>query len=159
ILLVSLAVGLLAAGPRKVFRSGWLWGGIGVALVVGAPNLVYQATHQFPQLTMAGALSDNGQRPQGLPDHVLLLGVPLIPVCYLGLTGLFRREAWRPVRSIAVAYLASVTLTLIAGGQIYYPFGLLAFVFAAGTVPTIERLVRTDIRRARWWIVSAVALN
>ncbi len=158
ILFISLAAGLLAVGPRKVFRSGWLWGAVGLALAIGAPNIIYQATHHFPQLTMAGAISDNGQRLQLLPFQLLLIGVPLVPVCYLGLTGLFRRNEWRPVRPIAVAYLVSVGLTLVAGGQIYYPFGLLAFVFAAGTVPTTEWIARAGIRRRRW-PVRAVALN
>ena len=56
LLLIGLAGGLLASGPRSAFRSGWLWVGAALAVVLASPNLVYQATHDWPQITMAGAL-------------------------------------------------------------------------------------------------------
>jgi hypothetical protein len=46
----------MSCWPRSAFRSGWLWVGAALAVVLASPNLVYQATHDWPQITMAGAL-------------------------------------------------------------------------------------------------------
>jgi hypothetical protein len=159
LLLFSLLAGLLIMGPRKVLRSGGLWAGVAIAVVIGAPNLVYQATHHFPQLTMAGAISDNGSRVRLIPFQFLEVGLPLIGIVIAGFRGLLRRPEWRPLRAIPIAYLVSVVLTLIGGGQIYYPFGLLAFVFVAGTIPTVEWINRAASHARRARIAGLVALN
>ena len=158
-LLISLAVALPLVGPRKVLRSPWLWGGVGLAVLIGLPNLIYQATHDFPQLKMAAALADNNAgdvRVQLLPFQVILIGLPVFPVCVAGFIALWRRPRWRPIRFIALAYLVSVVLAFVGGGQIYYPFGLLAFLLAAGSVPTVEWM-RSRGRQAM--VVTAVAVN
>jgi 4-amino-4-deoxy-L-arabinose transferase-like glycosyltransferase len=159
-LLISLAVGFLVIGPRSVLRSRYLWAGVAIALVVGAPNLIYQATHHFPQLTMAGALNRHhasGVRVQLLPIQILLAGPPLVAVWIAGLVALLRRPAWRPLRAVPVAYFVAVLLTFVGGGQIYYAFGLQAFLLAAGWVPTMDWAAR-----AKWRVpllVTAVVLN
>lgn len=160
LLLIGLAVGLLAVGPRDVLRSPWLWAGVGVALLVAAPNLVYQATHDWPQLTMARALSERGggeARALLLPMQLILLGVFLVPVWVAGFVALLRRPAWRPVRALAVAYPVVLVVTLATAGQLYYPLGLVALLFAAGCVPTVEWIGRRPVRRAL--VVAAVAVN
>ena len=75
---------------------------------------------------------------------------PLFVVAVLGFVGLLRRPAWRPVRGLAPAYLVALLVNLLAGGQIYYAFGLLAFVVAAGWATA---------RGPRWLLVAAVAVN
>jgi len=159
LLLVSLLIGLLAVGPRSVLRSRWLWGGVGLALLVGIPNLIYQITHDFPQLSMAGALSENNSgevRAQILPFQFLLIGPPLAVVWIVGLVALFRRPQWRVLRCLGVAYVAALVLAFIGGGQIYYPFGLLAYLLAVGWVPTVDWM--TSVSR-RVLLIAAVALN
>ncbi|MFL6098766.1 MAG: ArnT family glycosyltransferase [Actinomycetales bacterium] len=153
VLVISLAAGILALGPRSLLRSRHLWGGVVIALVLAAPTLVYQATHQFPQLTMARALHDNNAsdvRAQVIPYQVLLIGPPLFVLVVIGFVALLRRTAWRPVRGLAVAAVVALALTFLAGGQIYYAFGLLAFLLAAGWATELG---------ATWLLVVAVALN
>jgi 4-amino-4-deoxy-L-arabinose transferase-like glycosyltransferase len=159
-LLIGLAVGFLAVGPRSVLRSRHLWAGVGIALLIGAPNFIYQATHGLPQLTMAGALSENNAdevRIQVLPMQFVLLGPLVAAVWIAGMVALLRRAEWRPLRAVVVAYGVALALTLIGGGQIYYATGLQIFLLAAGWVPTVDW-----IRRASWRgpaVVATVGLH
>jgi hypothetical protein len=73
------------------------------------------------------------------PFLLLLLGPPLVPVWLAGLPGLARRPEWRPVRFLAAAFPVLLVLVFLAGTQIYYPFGLLGVLYAAGCVEGTER--------------------
>jgi hypothetical protein len=157
LLLVALGVGLLAVGPRRVLTGRWLWGGVALALVIGAPNLVYQFTHGLPQAGMAGAIADDkggDSRILFVPFQLILVGPPLVAVWVAGLVGLLRRERWRPVRAIGVSYLAMCVLVLVVGGQPYYPYGLLAALLAAGCVVTADWIGRRQ-RQVRLTLVGA----
>jgi hypothetical protein len=130
-----------------------------LALVVGAPNLVYQATHGWPQLSMGASLSSHnggGVRPFVIPFLIVLLGPSLVPMWIAGITGLARRPEWRPIRFLVVVFPVVVGLVVAAGSQFYYEYGLLAAVYAIGCVPTAEWAART--RRA-WIPVVCVAVN
>ncbi|MET9023204.1 glycosyltransferase family 39 protein [Actinopolymorpha sp. NPDC004070] len=143
--LLAVGVGLLLAGPRRVLASRWLWAGVLLALVVGAPNLVYQATHHWPQLTMAGAIERNkgaGSRVSFLPLQLVMLGLFMVPVWVAGLVRLLREPGLRPVRAMAVAYPAACVLVLVLGGQPYYTLGLILALYAAGCAPVVRWMAR-----------------
>jgi len=160
LLLVGLGAGLLLVGPRRILLDRRLWAGVVVALVVGAPNLGYQLLHDLPQVDMAGAIAeDRGaeSRTTLVPYQFVLLGPPLAAIWIAGLVALLRRPQWRPVRAIAVAYLVVCLLVLVAGGQPYYPYGLLGALLAAGCVVTAEWFGR-GARRFRLGLVAAAAV-
>ncbi|MEV4758682.1 glycosyltransferase family 39 protein [Micromonospora sp. NPDC049559] len=162
LLLVGFGVGLLALGPRRALVDRWLLGGIALALLVGAPNIVYQLTHELPQARMAGAIAqDKGDDSRILlvPFQLILIGPPLVAVWVAGLVGLLRRPRWRPVRFLAVAYLLICVLVLVLGGQAYYPFGLLAALFAAGCVVTADWIGRGRRAARLGLVLAAVGLN
>jgi hypothetical protein len=141
-LLLAIAAGIAWVGPRRLLSSRWVVGSAILALVVGSPNLVYQATHSWPQFTMGQALADNNAgdvRVQMWPFLLLLLGPPLVPVWAAGIWGLARRPEWRPIRFLAAAFPVLLVLVFLAGTQIYYPFGLLGVLYAAGCVEGTER--------------------
>ncbi len=160
LLLVGLAVGLLISGPRGELASPWLWAGVGVALVVASPNLVYQIVNHWPEFTMAKAISRNkggDDRTLFVPFQLVLLGAATVPIWIAGFIRLFRDPAWRPVRAIAWAYPAVCVIVLVTGGQMYYTFGLMAFGYAAGCV-VVARWARGH--RGRWgWVAAALAVN
>jgi hypothetical protein len=158
-LLLSLAIGFAIVGPRRTLWSRHVWAGVGLAVLVGAPNLIYQATHHFPQVTMAGAIADDSNRITLLPYQLVLVGLPLVPVCVAGFVALMRRPEWRALRAVPIAYLASLVITLIGAGQGYYPFSLLEFLFVAGTVPTVDWIARRRPTLRRSLVVAATALN
>src|SRR4029450_10681455 len=122
LLLIGILAGLLIAGPRAELRNPWLWAGAGTALVLALPNLVYQVTHDWPQVKMAAAVSRNkgsSDRVTLLPFQLLLLGPPLVPVWIGGWGGGCRAPRCRPVRAFAWASPVVLLLVLITGGQPY----------------------------------------
>ncbi|UKY51824.1 glycosyltransferase family 39 protein [Streptomyces inhibens] len=135
---VALLVGLALVGPRKVFRDGKLYAGTALALVIGSPNLIYQATHDFPQLQMAEGLAGTdgeANRAMFATNLILLFGPALFVLCMIGLVKLFRVPEWKPVRTLAVGYLAATAASyLIEGGRPDYTGGLLIALLAAGCV-------------------------
>ncbi|WP_227878508.1 ArnT family glycosyltransferase [Arthrobacter dokdonensis] len=160
LLLLGFLGGLLLAGPRRALTQRWLWAGVLAAVLVGAPNLVYQAATGWPELTMAGALArDKGgdDRLYFVPFQLILLGITLVPIWIAGLVALFRRAEWRPVRAFAWAYPIVALIVLATGGQPYYTFGLLAFAYAAGSAVSVQWARRRALRWSGVWTAVAVA--
>lgn len=148
----TVLAGLLLAGPRAVFRDRWLWLGALATAVLAAPNLVFQALNDWPQLEMARALAETDgeyNRAAFFPNLLVLLGPALTPIWVTGLVALFRRPAWRPVRALAPAYLLATVLALAAeGGRSDYTAGYLVALFAIGCVVTDEWFARGRVRQA-----------
>ena len=83
-----------------------------------------------------------------------MLGPPLVPIWIAGLVALWRD---RSLRFLAVAFPVLLVLVFVMGSQFYYPFGLLAVLFAAGCVPAWRWVsARTVWRRL---LVIGVVVN
>ena len=157
LLLLGVAGGLLIAGPRRVLRSGYLWAGVLIALVIGFPNLVYQVSHDWPQLKMAQALRENkgtDARITFVPLQLVLVGPPLVAVWIAGWVSVWRRPA---IRALAVAYPLICVILLLIAGQPYYTLGLLLALYAAGCVAAERWFAGRPGRRA--WMIAAGAVN
>src|ERR1700712_4076479 len=131
-LLLSVAVGLAVAGPRRASVWGWATAGSLLVVVIGAPNLVYQLVHGLPQLQVGAALTAQNAadvRPFVLPFLLVLLGPFLVPMWVAGLVAPFRRPGWRDVRWLPVAFVVIVVIVLMMGAQLYYDLGVLTAVF------------------------------
>lgn len=142
LLLICLAAGLLSTSHRNVLRTRWPWTGAGIAALIWLPNLIWQATHGWPQLAMASALHQENSSPAdyvaGVPAQILYIGILVTPLIFAGLISLWRTPQWR---------WAAVTVTLIivyvlawVPGKPYYADGIAPLVLAAGSV-TAERWV------------------
>lgn len=160
LLVVAVLGGLLISGPRRALLNRWILLAAALALLLAVPNLVYQATHGWPELAESQALRNNNAgsvRVQMWPYLFILLGPPLAPIWIAGLVALRRRPQWRALRWLPTAFAVVLVETFLAGGQFYYPVGLLAVVFAAGCVPAAEFLARS--RAWRRVAQVAIALN
>ena len=141
LLIAAVVGGLLLSGPRKVLVTRAFLGAAGLAVLISLPNLIWQATHGWPQLDMGRALSAHNAetvRLLEIPTLLVMIGPVLFPVCVAGVVALLRRPEWRPVRWLAPATAIMVGLTLVAGSQVHYPYGLVSVIFAVGCVPAAE---------------------
>lgn len=145
LLVGALVAGLIIIGPRKVLWSKHVLMAAAIAVILAGPNLVYQATHQWPQITMGAALRENNAADvrSGMWLFLLLmLGPPLVAVWGTGWVALIRGVRWRPIQFLGVSFPVLLLLTFAAGSQNYYPLGLLVVLFAAGCVPVGDWLAR-----------------
>jgi len=115
LLLIGLAIGLLVSPQRPVLRTRWPWLGAGIAAVIWAPNVIWQATHGWPQLAMSAALHHENTSPAdyagGLPGQLVYLGLRS-SACRSyasGSTGADSTSAPDTGAYIRIAYSATVT--------------------------------------------------
>ncbi|MCS5497782.1 glycosyltransferase family 39 protein [Cnuibacter physcomitrellae] len=158
VLLVGVAAGLAICGPRRWFRSGWLYAGVAVVAALALPSIVYQATHGWPQLAMGAALSaDNAGEVRVMmwPFLVLLVGPVLAPFWALALVRVFRHAPWHPLRFLTVVFAVVVAFVFAAGTQFYYTFGVLGVLVALGAAP-VATWARTRGRRVAIGVLLAV---
>jgi 4-amino-4-deoxy-L-arabinose transferase-like glycosyltransferase len=156
LLLLCLAAALLLTGPRAVLRSRHLWIGVAAAVVIGAPNLIYQVLNGFPQAEMAAAIAENKggeSRAMLVPLQFVLPALP--PVWIAGLVVLVRDHRLRRLRALAVAYPLMLLVVLVTAGQPYYTAGLLLGLHAIGAV-AVERWVNR--RRGRRVLAAGVVV-
>jgi 4-amino-4-deoxy-L-arabinose transferase-like glycosyltransferase len=157
----GLAVGLVIARRWDVIRSPWAWTAIGIALLLWAPNLAWQAANGWPQLTMAQAISGyaDDNRGQFVPLLWLFTGPLLFPVSAVGLVWVLRTMAARPWRAIGIAALIALMLVYLTGGKAYYVIGSVPMFMAAGANATDRWLARGHVRPKIGGFAVAAALS
>lgn len=156
---VGILVGLAITGPRRVLLDRRLLVGAVLALLIGFPNLLYQAAHDWPQLGMGSAMaaeSGGRNRMLAIPGQFALLGLPLVPVWAAGLLGPFREPRWRGARALVVAHAVVVAVVMGTDGRIDYAAASLVPLLAMGCV-RLEGWSRG--RRGRRWMVAAIGAN
>jgi hypothetical protein len=138
-----LAAGLLAgvaiAGPRRLLRNPYVWGGAAIALVLWMPWIVWQADHDWPQIDVSREIAAGGSESSEpwwavVPFQALLISPLLAPVWIAGLVALFRDPAMRELRFFAWAWVVLAIVFMATGGKPYYLAGLLPVLLAAGSV-------------------------
>jgi len=162
VLLAALLLGVLVAGPRRALRSPWPWLAGLLALVLWAPNLVWEVANGFPQFALAGAIaggSSTSSQPWYLfiPYQLLLVSPVLVPVWALGWWRLARNPELRTWRGFAVAYLLLVVVFAATSGKPYYLAGFFPVLLAAGSTPVLGWARATAF--GRWLLGVALALS
>jgi 4-amino-4-deoxy-L-arabinose transferase-like glycosyltransferase len=159
-LLAGLALGILVSEYRPVLRTRWPWLGAGIAAVIWAPNVIWQATHGWPQLAMASALHQQNSTPAdylgGLPAQLIYPGLLLAPLVIAGFVRLWRTPG---LRFIAVAATVVVVYVLAwVPGKVYYTDGMAPALLAAGSVVAERWIARGRRPRLRRGVLIAAPL-
>jgi 4-amino-4-deoxy-L-arabinose transferase-like glycosyltransferase len=160
LLLICLAVGLLASAQRSVLRTRWPWLSAGIAAVIWAPNLIWQATHGWPQLAMAAALHQQNTAPAdyagALPAQLLYLGLLVAPLIVAGFVVLWRTPE---LRFLAItATLVLVYVLAWVPGKVYYADGVAPAVLAAGALAAERWIARARRPRVRQGLLVGASL-
>lgn len=157
----GLVVGIVAARRWDAVRSPWAWTGLAIALLLWAPNLLWQAANGWPQVTMAhqiaGYAADN--RAQVLPLLWLFTGPLLFPVSAAGLVWVLGSRAAAPWRAIGLAALVALALVVLTGGKAYYAIGATCVLMAAGGIVVDRWLARSHRRLKAAAFTVAAALS
>ena len=131
--------GLLLTEQRKLLFSRWLWIGGGLALLLFAPNLIWNIQHHFPFLEIQANIRAS-HRNVDLPPWLflreeILTVMPLsAPVWIVGLWYFFFDRAGRRFRALGWAFVISAVLIMTLSPRIYYLFPAFPLVFAGGAV-------------------------
>jgi len=159
-LLIALLVGIALSRHRPALRTSWPWLGVGIAAIIWLPNLIWQATHGWPQLAMSKALhienSSAASYAGGLPAQLIYLGLLVTPLVVAGFVMLWRTSELRFL-AIATSLVFAYVLAWVPGKP-YYADGLAPVVLAAGSVAAERWLSAGRHPRARWALLLAAPL-
>jgi len=137
LLLVGIGVGL-AMFRRDALRTAGPWLAAVLAAALAAPNLIWNATHGWPSLQFAQAMSVRMGGPWGsltqLPVLLLLYAGPLLVLLWVIGVRWLVSPAGREYRWVLVVPVVVLILCVVTGGRGYYAGPVLAALFAAGAV-------------------------
>ncbi len=139
---------LLVLGPRWPFRSWWMAGGVGAAVILAAPYVIWQQLHGWPQLTVAGNIagSAEGGRAGFFPFQLVMVSPVLVPVWIAGLAAPFRRPGLRGLRFLTLSYGLLALLYFGGNGKAYYLASLYPLLLGLGAIPLAEWTTRARSR-------------
>jgi 4-amino-4-deoxy-L-arabinose transferase-like glycosyltransferase len=154
---LALGFGLLATAERRRLLSPWLWAGVGLALLIALPNLVWNQRHGWPFLELMANIRASGRDVvlgpfQFVVQQILLMHPFAFPIWLLGLASLFVVRAWRQFRFLGWAWLATFAFFLLSHGKNYYLTPAYILLFAPGSVVIAQKI------RAPWVRASIVIL-
>lgn len=161
-LALGIGAGLLACRRWSLLCSKWLAAGVGVAALIASPDVVWNASHHWAQVSMLQSLhrenSTLGASLGFIPSQFIVVGPVLALVWLPGLKRLLRHSAGRP---LAIAYVFLLVLYTLAGAKSYYLAGMYYVLFAGGGVYIEERLAARDAGRRPgppgYWIAGITA--
>jgi 4-amino-4-deoxy-L-arabinose transferase-like glycosyltransferase len=138
-LALGIAGAVLFTSARHFLRSGWLWAGVAVSLLVFLPNLIWQMQHHFISLEYLSYLHARDLRQGrygGFFREQLWVCVNLAtaPLTLLGLWFYFVRREGRRYRLLGWTFLVTFVLFAAAGARSYYTAPLYPMLIAGGSV-------------------------
>jgi 4-amino-4-deoxy-L-arabinose transferase-like glycosyltransferase len=158
-LVAGLAIGFVLGGRRRDVWSPWLWAGVGLALVIWMPNIIWNATHDWASLAMLRSLHQEnaglGASLGFIPAQLIVVGPVLVVFWVAGLRRLLASSFGRP---IGIAFVFLLFLFALSGAKTYYLGGMYFVLFAAGGVAVEERMAPATAKRTlRRWAALMIA--
>jgi len=151
---IGLAV-LLTPSLRSTLRTRYPWIAAAIALLIWAPNLVWQVVEGFPSLTYITNHRGSGGGPAVYLIEIFGYLFFLAPLWLAGLVSLFHRPLLRPIGVACVVPL----LFFLFVGKAYYAVGTVPIAMAQGlmAISAVKRpRIRTGLQIA---VVAASVLE
>ena len=166
-LAAAIVIGVLLTRTRRHLTSPWLWGGVGLALLLALPNLIWQMQHDWIYLDFFRAIHARdvriGRTEGYLAEQVIFTtNVVTIPLWVAGLYAYFLAPLGRRFRLMGLLFVVPFGLFLITQARPYYLAPAYPVLFAAGAVVVEQWLASwagapVRIIRATIWGAFAVS--
>ncbi len=129
--------GLFLTHARRFLLNKWFWTGLGAAILIFLPNLIWQFRHQFVSLDFLHFLHERdvsaGLTKDFLQDQ-LEQSLLAIPLWLAGLWFYFvSKDGWR-FRPLGWMYVITLLLFMFAKGRGYYLAPAYPMLYSAGAV-------------------------
>jgi len=134
---LALLLALCVTPRRNVLVSRLPWLAVGIALLIAAPNLMWQWQHHFPIINHLKELSANQLqyvRPMDFMTGQLLMHGIFVLVWLPGLWALLQTKQAATYRVLGWQYLFTLGLLLLLKGKDYYALGAYPVLLSAGAV-------------------------
>ncbi len=151
----GLVGGVLLTPLRRYLRSFWLWGGVGVSLLIVTPNLIWQARHDWISLQFLSTIHARDVaigRTSGylIEQLVVCANAFVLPLWVTGLYSYLFTPTVVRYRILGWFYLIAFVLLLLAEGRSYYLAPAYPMLFAAGAVMGERWLATLAVGRAHF---------
>ncbi|HYO79581.1 MAG TPA: glycosyltransferase family 39 protein [Thermoanaerobaculia bacterium] len=132
----AIVVAMLFTPMRRSLARPWIWLGGAIALLLFAPNLIWQMQHGFPTLELLRNVKETGKNVVLAPgpfmvQQAMMLNPFTAPLWIAGLIALFRNPRHRV---LAWTYVVVLALFLRLEAKDYYLAPIYPLLFAAGAV-------------------------
>lgn len=154
---------VLLTDARRYLRSKWLWIGVGLAILIFLPTLIWQAQNHFISLEMLKHIHTRDMR-QGRTTYFVPQQLELtafrFPLAMAGLYFCLLTQAGKRFRMIGWMYVLTLLLFAVLHGRWYYMGPAYSMLYAAGAVwgeqwlATISRGRAMAIRVVVWGFLS-----
>ncbi|MDX1940354.1 MAG: glycosyltransferase family 39 protein [Saprospiraceae bacterium] len=136
-LLFALVPALLVTPHRTLlWQRQTLWAVL-IALLIFAPNLIWQYTHDFPVITHMQELARNQLVNVSSFDFIIdqfLINISTNILWIPALFFLFFNQKMQSFRLIGWLFIFTIVIYLILHGKSYYTIGIFPMMIAAGTI-------------------------
>lgn len=154
VFVAGLVVAVLATPLRRHLRSGWLWAGAALSLVVFLPNLLWQIQNDWIGLAFTSAIHARdlavGRADGYFTQQLVANANPLtLPLWLIGLWYFFFAPAGRPYRALGWLYLVPLVVFAALQGRFYYLAPAYVWLLAGGVVQVEQWLSRLAHRARR----------
>lgn len=159
--IAGLVVAVLITSSRRYLRSPWLWAGVGVALLLFLPNLLWQIQHNFISLEFLSAIHARdiewGRADDFLTGQLYIAVNPFtLPLWVAGLLFFFFAPAGKRFRPLAWMFVTTFMLLWLTRGRSYYVGPAYPMLLAAGAA-WIESWLHTLAPHGTWWVKAGLA--
>jgi 4-amino-4-deoxy-L-arabinose transferase-like glycosyltransferase len=159
----SLVGGVLLTRARRYLASPWLWGGVGLALLIFLPNLIWQVQHQFISLQFLSSIHARDIRMGRTTDFLVeqfyvATNLATVPLWGMGLFFFFGARAGQRYRLLGWMFAIAFALFFVAQGRGYYLAPAYPVLIAAGAAWGEQRLASLSAGALRLGRVLAVGL-
>ena len=149
----GLAVGLALTPMRKYFKSPWLYAGGALAILIFLPNLIWQATHEWPTLSFLINLNEGVM--SGIPALQFIAGQllylnPINAVLWISGLVFFFKKGGKQYRVLGWIWLSVFILLLFVKSKIYYMAPAYPALLAGGGI-ALEKWI---LDRGKNWLKS-----